>query len=140
MMSRGLTATQRAAVVELLEEYRGVFAWSLYDMRDTAVEGVEFEVDFTADKVIFAPQRRLSLYEYDMLKAYCEERVAAWLICKLKLPLGVKHPLCGADCHASEKGCGRELDGEARLQGLPATQQQICAGQVPDAGRRRVVR
>jgi hypothetical protein len=86
----GLTATQRAAVVELLEECRGIFAWSI--MRDTAVEGVEFEVDFTNDKVIFAPRRRLSLYEYDLLKAYCEERVAAGLICKLKLPPGVKHP------------------------------------------------
>jgi hypothetical protein len=48
-------------------------------------------VDFTDDKVIFAPRRRLSLYEYDLLKAYCEERVAAGLICKLKLPPGVKH-------------------------------------------------
>jgi hypothetical protein len=87
-----LTATQRAAVVELLEEYRGIFAWSIYDLRNTAVEGVEFEVDFTDDKVIFAPQRRLSLYEYDLLKAYCEERVAAGVICKLKPPPGVKHP------------------------------------------------
>jgi hypothetical protein len=88
----GLTATERAAVVELLKEYRGIFAWSIYDLRDTAVEGVEFEVNFTNDKVIFAPQRRLSLYEYDLLKAYCEERVAAGLICKLKLPPRVKHP------------------------------------------------
>jgi hypothetical protein len=88
----GLTATERAAVVELLEEYRGIFAWSIYDLRDTAVEGIEFEVDFTDDKVIFAPRRRLSLYEYDLLKAYCEERVAAGLIWKLKLPPGVKHP------------------------------------------------
>jgi hypothetical protein len=32
-------------VVELLEEYRGIFAWSIYDLRDTAVEGVEFEVN-----------------------------------------------------------------------------------------------
>jgi hypothetical protein len=35
----GLTATERATVVELLEEYRGIFAWSIYDLRDTAVEG-----------------------------------------------------------------------------------------------------
>jgi hypothetical protein len=49
-------------------------------------------VDFTNDKVIFVPLRRLSLYEYDLLKAYCKERVAAGLICKLKLPPGVKHP------------------------------------------------
>jgi hypothetical protein len=55
----GLTATQRTAVVELLEEYRGIFAWSIYDLRDTAVEGVKFEVKFTDDKVIFAPRRRL---------------------------------------------------------------------------------
>jgi hypothetical protein len=34
----------------------------------------------------------LSLYEYDLLKAYYEERVAAGLICNLKLPPGVKHP------------------------------------------------
>jgi hypothetical protein len=88
----GLTATERAAVVELLEKYRGIFAWSIYDLRNTAVEGKEFEVDFTDDKMIFAPQRRLSLYEYDLLKAYCKERVAAGLICKLKLPPGVKHP------------------------------------------------
>jgi hypothetical protein len=87
----GLTATGRAAVVELLEEYRGIFAWSIYDLCDTAVEGVEFEVDFTDNKVIFAPRRRLSLYEYDLLKAYCVERVAAGLICKPKLPPGVKH-------------------------------------------------
>jgi hypothetical protein len=86
------TATERAAVVELLEEYRGIFAWSIYDLRDTAVEGVEFEVDLTDDKVIFAPRRRLSLYEYDLLKAYRKERVAAGLICKLKLLPGVKHP------------------------------------------------
>jgi hypothetical protein len=45
----GLTETQRAAVVELLEEYQGIFAWSIYDLRDTAVEGVEFEVNFTDD-------------------------------------------------------------------------------------------
>jgi hypothetical protein len=81
----GLTATQRAAVVELLEEYRGIFAWSIYELRDTAVEGVEFEVNFTDDKVVFAPRRRLSPYEYDLLKAYCEERVAAGLICKLNI-------------------------------------------------------
>jgi hypothetical protein len=47
----GLTANQRAAVVKLLEEYRGIFAWSIYDMRDTAVEGVEFEVNFTDDNL-----------------------------------------------------------------------------------------
>jgi hypothetical protein len=88
----GLTATQRAAVVELLEEFRGIFAWSIYDLRDTAVKGVEFEVMFTDDKMIFAPRRRLSPYEYNLLKAYCEERVAAGLICKLKLPPGVNHP------------------------------------------------
>jgi hypothetical protein len=88
----GLTATQRAPVVKLLEEYRGIFAWSIYDLRDTAVKGVEFEVNFTDDKVIFAPRRRLSPYEYDLLKAYCEERVAAGLICKLKLPPEVNHP------------------------------------------------
>jgi hypothetical protein len=79
-------------VVELLEEYRGIFAWSIYDLRDTAVEGVEFKVNFIDDKVIFAPRRRLSPYEYDLLKAYCKERVAAGLICKLKLPQGVNHP------------------------------------------------
>jgi hypothetical protein len=28
-------------VVELLEEYRGIFARSIYDLRDTAVKGVE---------------------------------------------------------------------------------------------------
>jgi hypothetical protein len=72
----GLTTTQRAAVVELLDEYRGIFAWSIYDLRDTAVEDVEFEVNFTDDKVIFAPRRRLSPYEYNLLKAYCKERVA----------------------------------------------------------------
>jgi hypothetical protein len=88
----GLTATERAAVVELLEEYREIFAWSIYDLRNTAVENAEFEVDFTDDKVIFASRRCLSLYEYDLLKAYWEERVAAGLICKLKLPLEVKHP------------------------------------------------
>jgi hypothetical protein len=88
----GLTATERAAVIQLLEEYRGIFAWYIYDLRDTAIEGVEFAVDFTDDKVIFAPQQRLSLYEYDLLKAYCKERVAAGLICKLKLPPEVKHP------------------------------------------------
>jgi hypothetical protein len=88
----GLTATERAAVAELPEEYRGIFAWSIYDMRNTVVEGVEFEVDFIDDKVIFAPQQHLFMYEYDLLKAYCEERVAAGLICKLKLPPGVKHP------------------------------------------------
>jgi hypothetical protein len=70
----GLTATKRAAVVELLEEYRAIFAWSIYDLRDTAFEGVEFEVDFTNDKVIFAPRQRLSLYEYDLLKAHCRRR------------------------------------------------------------------
>jgi hypothetical protein len=79
-------------VVELLEEYRGIFAWSIHDLRDTAVEGVKFEVNFIDDKVIFAPRRRLSPYEYDLLKAYYEERVAAGLICKLKLPPGVNHP------------------------------------------------
>jgi hypothetical protein len=63
-----------AAVVELLEEYRGIFAWSIYDLRNTAVEGVEFEVNFTNNTVIFAPRRRLSPYEYDLLKAYCQRR------------------------------------------------------------------
>jgi hypothetical protein len=137
----GLTATERAAVVELLEEYRGIFAWSIYDLRDTAVEGVEFEVDFTDDKVIFAPRRRLSLYEYDLLKAYCEERVAAGLMnLQTEAAAGGKAPLCGADCHVPEEGCGGELDGEARLRRLPAAQRQICARQGPDADRRRVVR
>jgi hypothetical protein len=79
-------------VVELQEEYWGIFAWSIYDLRDTAVKGVEFEVNFTDDKVIFAPRRRLSPYEYDLLKAYCEERVAAGLISKLKLPPRVNRP------------------------------------------------
>jgi hypothetical protein len=52
----GLTAMERAAMVELLEEYRGIFAWSICNLRNTAVGGVEFEVDFTDDKVIFAPR------------------------------------------------------------------------------------
>jgi hypothetical protein len=88
----GLTATERAVVVELLEEYRGIFAWFIYDLHNAAVEEVEFKVDFTYDKVISAPRQRLSLYKYDLLKAYCEKRVAAELICKLKLPPGAKHP------------------------------------------------
>jgi hypothetical protein len=136
----GLTETQRAAVVELLEEYRGIFAWSIYDLRDTAVEGVEFEVNFTDDKVIFAPRRRLSPYEYDLLKAYCEERVAAGLICKLKLPPGVNHPFVAQTVMPNKEGRQRELDGAARLRGLPATQRQDSAGQVPDANCRRAVR
>jgi hypothetical protein len=102
----GLTATERAAVMELLEEYRSIFAWSIYDLRNTAVEGVEFDVDFTDDKVIFAPRRRLSMYEYDLLKAYCEERVAAGLICKLKLPPVVKHPFLAQTVMPQKKDAG----------------------------------
>jgi hypothetical protein len=103
----GLTTTQRAAVVELLEEYREIVASSIYDLSDIAVEGVEFEVDFTDDKVIFAPQRHMSLNEYDLLKAYCKERVAASLICKLKLPPGVKHPFVAATIMPRKKDAER---------------------------------
>ena len=90
----GLEPEKRAQVVELLEEFRDVFAWSIYDLSDSAIEGVEFEVEFTDDKPIFSPRRRLSQYESDLLKAYCEEREAAKLIARLKLPPGVKEPNC----------------------------------------------
>jgi hypothetical protein len=58
---------------------------------DTSTEGVEFEVSFTDDKVIWSPRRQQSPAEYELLKAYCEERCAAKLIGQLKLPEGVKH-------------------------------------------------
>jgi hypothetical protein len=48
----GLALEQREAVVELLEEFRESFAWSIHDLSDTSIEGVEFEVSFTDDKVI----------------------------------------------------------------------------------------
>ena len=92
----GLRPEDRAAVVELLEEYRDIFAWSIYDLSDTAIEGVEFEVDFTDDKPIWSPKRRYSQYETDLLKAYVEERLAAKLIAPLKLPPGVKEPFAAA--------------------------------------------
>jgi hypothetical protein len=41
-------------VVELLEEYRKSFAWSIHDLSDTSIEGVEFEVYFTDDKLIWS--------------------------------------------------------------------------------------
>jgi hypothetical protein len=94
-------------------------------------------VDFTDDKVIFAPRRRLSLYEYNLLKAYCKEKVAAGLICKLKLPPGIKHPFVAQIVMPWKKDA--EFDGEACLRELLATQRQNCAGQVPNANRRRVV-
>ncbi|GAQ93647.1 hypothetical protein KFL_017550010, partial [Klebsormidium nitens] len=74
--------------------FREIFAWSIYDLSDTAIEGVEFEVEFTDDKPIFAPRRPFSQYEHELLKAYCEEREAAKLITRLKLPSGVKEPNC----------------------------------------------
>ena len=92
----GLTQEQRTEVVGVLEEFRDVFAWSIYDLSDTAIEGVEFEVDFTDDKVIWSPKRRHSQYETDLLKAYVEERLAAKLIAPLKLPPGVKEPFAAA--------------------------------------------
>ncbi|GAQ91226.1 putative retrotransposon protein [Klebsormidium nitens] len=88
----GLTEAQRERVVELLETFREIFGWSIYDLNDTAIEGVEFEVEFTADKPIFAPRQRFSQYEHELLKAYCEEREAAKLITRLKLPPWVKEP------------------------------------------------
>ncbi|GAQ92682.1 arginine vasopressin receptor 2 [Klebsormidium nitens] len=63
---------------------------------DTAIEGVEFEVELTDDKPIFAPRRRFSQYEHELLKAYCEEREAAKLTTRLKLPPGVKEPNCAS--------------------------------------------
>ena len=92
----GLQPAERAAVVELLEEFRDTFAWSIYDLSDTCIEGVEFEVDFTDDKPIWSPKRRYSQYETDLLKAYVEERLAAKLIAPLKLPPGVKEPFAAA--------------------------------------------
>ena len=92
----GLQPEERAAVVELLEEFRDTFAWSIYDLSDTCIEGVEFEVDFTDDKPIWSPKRRYSQYETDLLKAYVEERLAAKLIAPLKLPPGVKEPFAAA--------------------------------------------
>ena len=92
----GLAPEQRAEVVEVLEEFRDIFAWSIYDLSDTAIEGVEFEIDFTDDKPIWSPRRRYSQYETDLLKAYVEERLAAKLIAPLKLPPGVKEPFAAA--------------------------------------------
>ena len=92
----GLTPEQRAEVTEVLEEFQDIFAWSIYDLSDTAIEGVEFEVDFTDDKPIWSPKRRYSQYETDLLKAYVEERLAAKLIAPLKLPPGVKEPFAAA--------------------------------------------
>ncbi|GAQ91135.1 hypothetical protein KFL_007320080, partial [Klebsormidium nitens] len=66
----------------------------IYDLSDTAIEGVEFEVEFTDDRPILAPRRRFSQYEHELLKAYCEEQEAAKLITRLKLPPGVKEPNC----------------------------------------------
>jgi hypothetical protein len=120
----GLMGTERAAVVELLEEYGGIFVWSTYDLRDTAVEGVEFEVDFTDDKVIFAPRRRVSLYEYDLLKAYCEDRVATGLICKLKLPPGVKHPF------VTQTILPRKKDAEGNWM-----ERRVCGDYRPHSGK-----
>jgi hypothetical protein len=77
----GLAPKQREAVVDLLEEYRESFAWSIHDLSNTSIEGVEFEVNLTDDKVIWSPRRRQSPAEYELLKAYCEERCAAKLIC-----------------------------------------------------------
>jgi hypothetical protein len=82
----GLAPEYREAVVELLEEFRESFAWSIHELSDTSIEGVEFEVNFTDNKVIWSPRRRQSPAEYELLKAYCEERCAAKLICRLKLP------------------------------------------------------
>jgi hypothetical protein len=65
--------------------------------------------------------------------------VAAELICKLKLPSRVKHPFVAQTVTPRKKDRGGKLDGEACLRGLPATQRENCAGQVPDANRRRVV-
>jgi hypothetical protein len=108
-------------VVELLEEFRESFAWSIHDLSDTSIEGVEFEVNFTDDKVIWSPHRRQSLAEYELLKAYCEERCAAKLICRLKLPEGIKHPnATPCSCDAQEERRGRELDRDTDLWGLPA--------------------
>jgi putative transposase len=87
-----LAPEQREAVVELLEEFRESFAWLIHDLSDTSIKGVEFEVNFTDDKVIWSSRRRQSPAEYELLKAYCEERCGAKLICRLKLPEGIKHP------------------------------------------------
>jgi hypothetical protein len=87
-----LAPEQREAVVELLEEWRESFAWSIHDLSDTSIEGVELKVNFTDGKVIWSSRRRQSPAEYELLKAYCEERCVAKLICRLKLPEGVKHP------------------------------------------------
>jgi hypothetical protein len=88
----GLAPEQREAVMDLLKEFWESFAWSIHDLSNTSIEGVEFEVSVTDDKVIWFPHRRQSPVKYELLKAYYEERCAAKLICRLKLPEGVTHP------------------------------------------------
>ncbi|GAQ89454.1 putative retrotransposon protein [Klebsormidium nitens] len=103
----GLPPEQRAEVTGLLEEFRDIFAWSIYDLSDTAIEWVEFEVDFTDEKPIWSPKRRYSQYETDLLKAYVEERLAAKLIAPLKLPPGVKEPFAAATVMPRKKDAER---------------------------------
>ncbi|GAQ91872.1 hypothetical protein KFL_008720060, partial [Klebsormidium nitens] len=99
----GLSEAQRERVVELLEAFRSIFAWTIYDLSDTSIEGVEFEVEFTDDKPIFAPRRRFSQYEHELLKPYCDEREAAKLITRLQLPTGGKEPNCAPTVIARKK-------------------------------------
>ncbi|GAQ90026.1 hypothetical protein KFL_005910030 [Klebsormidium nitens] len=63
------TGAEHRGTREVQEEFRDIFAWSIYDLSDTAIEGVEFEVDFNDDKPIWSPKRRYSQYERDLLKA-----------------------------------------------------------------------